>query len=285
MPLYSRQGRQLVLSDAGRRLLAFAREQRDRDGEVVSELRTGRARPTVTLAAGTGSFLYLLGPALREFLRASPARLRLLQRERGGTVEAVKSGEAQLGVAAFDAVPDDLEPQLVTRVPQLAVMPRQHPLAKRRRIRLRDLDGLQLIVPPVGQPQRATLEQALSSAGVHWQVAVEATGWTLVLRFVELGLGLTVVNGCCEIPNAGGAPAARAAGRQLLPGEPRGRFPGRRGPPPAKPHPEPVDSAGLVDVLPFRVQIDVVVALWGRHGFDGGVLRGKVACRGSLVTS
>lgn len=200
VPLYTKQGRQLGLTDAGRRLLAFAREQRDRDGEVVSELRTGRSRATVTLAAGTGSFLYILGPALREFLRLSPARLRLLQRERPGTVEAVKSGEAQLGVAAFDAIPDELEPQLLTRVPQLVVMPRQHALANRRRLKLRDLEGLSLIVPPVGQPQRATLEQALSSAGVRWQPAVEATGWTLVLRFVELGLGLTVVNGCCEIP-------------------------------------------------------------------------------------
>jgi hypothetical protein len=36
--------------------------------------------------------------------------------------------------------------------------------------------------------------------GVRWQIAVEATGWSLVLRFVELGMGLTVVNGCCEIP-------------------------------------------------------------------------------------
>jgi DNA-binding transcriptional LysR family regulator len=200
VPLYTKTGRQLLLTPAGQRLLAFAREQRERDGEVLSELRTGRAHPTVTLAAGTGSFLYLLGAALREFLRVSPARLRLLQRERGGTVDAVKSGEAQLGVAAFDAIPDDLDAQLLTRVPQLVVMPRQHELAARRRLKLRDLEGVSLIVPPVGQPQRATLEQALSSAGVRWQPAVEATGWTLVLRFVELGLGLTVVNGCCEIP-------------------------------------------------------------------------------------
>ena len=65
VPLYFRQGRQLQLTD--RRLGAcwrFAREQRDRDGEIVGELRTGRSRPTVTLAAGSGSYLYLLGPAL-----------------------------------------------------------------------------------------------------------------------------------------------------------------------------------------------------------------------------
>jgi DNA-binding transcriptional LysR family regulator len=54
----------------------------------------------------------------------------------------------------------------------------------------------------VGQPQRATLAQAFDSAEVPWRVAVEATGWELVLRFVELGMGLAVVNGCCRIPPA-----------------------------------------------------------------------------------
>jgi DNA-binding transcriptional LysR family regulator len=198
VPLYDKSGQKLLLTDAGERLLAHAREERERSRELLDELRTGSAHPTVTLAAGTGSYLYLLGPAIRAFRRASTARLQKLQRDRRGTVEAVRRGEAQLGVAAFDALPEDLESRLLTRVPEVLVLPRQHRLAKKGQVRLTDLDGESLIVPPVGQPQRATLEQAL--AGVSWQVAVEATGWSLVLRFVELGLGLTVVNGCCEIP-------------------------------------------------------------------------------------
>lgn len=44
------------------------------------------------------------------------------------------------------------------------------------------------------------LAQALASAGVPWEVAVEASGWELMLRFVELGAGVAVVNGCCRVP-------------------------------------------------------------------------------------
>jgi DNA-binding transcriptional LysR family regulator len=56
------------------------------------------------------------------------------------------------------------------------------------------------VVPPIGQPQRASLAQALASAEVDWRVAVEATGWELMLRFVALGVGLAIVNGCCRLP-------------------------------------------------------------------------------------
>ena len=31
-------------------------------------------------------------------------------------------------------------------------------------------------------------------------VALEADGWELMMHFVQLGLGATVVNGCCRIP-------------------------------------------------------------------------------------
>lgn len=198
--LYEKRGRQLALTDAGVALLAFARDAQRRSVEVETTLRTGVHQPSVTLAAGSGAFMYLLGAGIRDFMRASPTRLRLLHRDRAGTVEAVRRDEAQLGVAAFDALPDDLAAQLLTRTPQLLVVPKRHRLARKRVVKLKDLDGEALIVPPVGGPQRATLSQALDSAEVQWRVAVEATGWELVLRFAELGVGLAVVNGFCRIP-------------------------------------------------------------------------------------
>lgn len=46
--------------------------------------------------------------------------------------------------------------------------------------------------------RRAALEAAL--AGVPWRVADEGTGWPLTLRFVALGVGLTVANDGCPAP-------------------------------------------------------------------------------------
>src|SRR5688572_29951840 len=57
--LYARNGRVLTLTGAGHRVLAFARDQRERTERLVEEV-SGIARPqAVVLAAGEGSFLYL----------------------------------------------------------------------------------------------------------------------------------------------------------------------------------------------------------------------------------
>lgn len=39
-----------------------------------------------------------------------------------------------------------------------------------------------------------------SMAPTNWEVAVEASGWELMVQFVSLGVGVAVVNACSNIP-------------------------------------------------------------------------------------
>ncbi len=80
-------------------------------------------------------------------------------------------------------------------------MPRRHPLALKKQLRVADLEGAELIVPTSERQHRIMLSRVLQSHGVEWQVAVEANGWELMLHFVSLGLGLAIVNDCCKIPS------------------------------------------------------------------------------------
>ena len=51
----------------------------------------------VRLSAGSGAYLYLLGPAIRAFRRQSRARLTLYQHDQAETLAALRSASAQLG--------------------------------------------------------------------------------------------------------------------------------------------------------------------------------------------
>jgi DNA-binding transcriptional LysR family regulator len=112
----------------------------------------------------------------------------------------VASGEAHLGVAALHGAPAGISATHLTTAPLVLAMPARHPLARRRRVDVADLEGARLVVPPDGRPLRAILGGALLTAGVRWEVAVEALGWPLMLHFVVLGAGLAVVNACCRLP-------------------------------------------------------------------------------------
>lgn len=210
VPLYTykKVGQTIELTPDGARVAGFGREIRERTERFMDDLRLREGRRPVVLCAGAGAYLYLLGPAITRFLQGAgqaaeknkSAALRLMTRDREGTLEAVVAGEAHLGVASLETAPDGLSVERLTEVGQVLVMPASHRLAQKRAVRLVDLEGERIVVPAPGRPHRAMIAQALQSAGVAWEPAVEANGWELMMRFVELGAGVAIVNGCCRAP-------------------------------------------------------------------------------------
>jgi DNA-binding transcriptional LysR family regulator len=180
--------------------LRLAREIRDRTHELTDVVRTGGSARPVVLAAGEGAYLYLLGEAISRFTLRADAPLRLLTRNAEGTIAALAAGEAHLGVAGLHGPPTGIDAEPLFEAPLVLALPAGHPLARRRRIALADLDGTRLVVPPDGRPLRSIVSAALLSAGVRWDVAVEAVGWPLTLHFVQLGVGLAIVNAICRLP-------------------------------------------------------------------------------------
>jgi DNA-binding transcriptional LysR family regulator len=197
--LYRRTGRSLALTSAGHALLGFARDSERRTETFLASL--GRASPrTVVLAAGEGTQLFVLGEAIRRATVHARIDLRILSRDRDGVLAALSSVEAHIGVTALAAAPEHLAAVRLRTVGMSAVMPRGHRLAKKRSLRLTDLADERLIVTPGGGPHREQLERALASANVTWNRSVEASGWTLILHYAALGLGVAIVNDICRIP-------------------------------------------------------------------------------------
>jgi LysR family transcriptional regulator, low CO2-responsive transcriptional regulator len=199
-PLYIRRGRSIEITEAGRKVQRFARELAASTLAFQDDLLEQESAQSVVLAAGEGSYLYLLGQGMRAHLSANKHSLQLITADGAAAVEAVQSGRAHLGVASLEAIPKGMMMEPLTKVGQVLALTKQHPLALKRRIRLKDLVGAELIVPPSGRPHRAMLSQMLQSAEVSWKVAVEASGWEVMLHLVRLGMGLAVVNECCRIP-------------------------------------------------------------------------------------
>lgn len=212
-PLYRREGKALSLTPEGKHLAAFGREVKERGRAVLEELRGQSLSGPVVLAAGAGAFQYLLGPAIRKFPKAKWP-LRLLSLPGPEALAAVRDARAHLCVVALDGAPSDLSAVPLRSVGQHVVLPSSHRLAKRRTLRPADLAGEPLVVAPEGSPHRAMLAQLLRTAaapasttgsssgsgGPELNIAVEATGWELMLQFARYGLGLAVVNDFCPPP-------------------------------------------------------------------------------------
>lgn len=198
-PLYRRDGRSLALTPEGHKLAAFGRELSARGAAVLAELRGQSPAGPVVLAAGQGALLYLLGPALRRFPKQRFA-LRITPASGPQVVAALRDARADVGVAALARPPAELSPAPLGAVGQKVVLPASHPLARRRSLRPAQLDGEPLVVAPAGSPHRTMLESLLAGAGATLAVAVEATGWELMLHFARCGVAPAVVNDFCPTP-------------------------------------------------------------------------------------
>lgn len=198
--LYAKEGRKLVLTEDGKRFARYAGETLESHRRFVREMLGEDDTPSITLAAGSGSFLYLLGPAIRQFLADFEGELRLLTMNRPQALQALRLGTADLAVTVLSKVPPDLRGELLAGIPTQLVVPMKHRLSRRKRISPEDLAEESLIVPPLGRPFRDSLEACFSVRGVPLKVGLEAEGWQLMMHFASMGLGATLVNGCCKVP-------------------------------------------------------------------------------------
>jgi LysR family transcriptional regulator, low CO2-responsive transcriptional regulator len=194
-PLYRRTGRVLTLTPEGEATARFARSLDTQLSNFLDEVRAVATERPLTLAAGEGAYLYLLGDVVRGY-----RPLRLINCNSTKMLAAVRTGRADLGVGVLETVPDDVTTVLLATYPQTLVLPATHPLAAQPTLHLADLSGVPLILPPTTRPHRKTVERALRAADVSWRLAIEAEGWPLTLHFVTLGVGLSIVNGCVTPP-------------------------------------------------------------------------------------
>jgi DNA-binding transcriptional LysR family regulator len=190
-PLYGFEGRRLVLTERGREVEALAREVLAAVDRFAA--RAAGAPVTPVLSAGQALQLYVLAHALRGW--RGPLSLRT--EDRAATLAAVRSGRAHLGLTTLLEPDPALDGARVLTVGHVVVVPRGDPLARRRRLRARDLAGRPLVVPPAPSPHRATLAAAL---GDGFRPAVEVDGWALLTHYAALGLGLAVVNAYVPAP-------------------------------------------------------------------------------------
>jgi len=141
----------------------------------------------------------VISDSIRRAIRSGTS-VRLQTANREAALASLAAGHSDLAVIAMNSPPPGLRSRLLASYPQMLVVKANHPLAARKRLRVADLDGIDLVVPPEGRPHRRALERAMRDHDVSWRIAAEVDGWDLLVHFADLGLGATVVNGCVRLP-------------------------------------------------------------------------------------
>src|SRR5262245_10079262 len=197
--LVQRSARGVRLTEAGEAVVRHAEAimarlaEAEAELEAIAGLRGGRLRTAAFESAGAT----LMPLAIADFRQKHPAvELSMSLSEPEDCVPLLRSGELDLGIVFESAVThakDGIDRVHLLEDPMSLVLPSDHPLANRRRVRLADLAGEAWIG---GQPDcecNRLISRACAVAGYEPRIAFETDDYTAMQGFVAAGVGVSLI--------------------------------------------------------------------------------------------
>lgn len=193
-PMLERQTRSVTLTDAGRLLLARAKQivtmVDDTLVEITDDGQTGRIRvgaiPTIAP--------YYLPPLLKSFGKAYPRATVIINEE--PTEQLLKSltdGELDVGILALPLTVKHLEIHELFEEELQLVLPAHHPLADKPQVRLSDIQSLPFVLLGEAHCLTDNIVSFCRQKSFH-PVSVERTSQlATVQELVALGHGISMV--------------------------------------------------------------------------------------------
>lgn len=199
--LFERRGPRISLTYDGQQLLELARplvEGMDTIEEAFASKRESADRGIVNIAAGGSTIQYILPPFVEKFMQTHPlVDVRLHNVTGKGGLARLRDGGADFAVGPMLDAPADIEFHPVVYHEPMLITKKDHPLAKRKRIGLKDVSKYPLILPPKEQSTYRFVENVFTEHSLDYEVKLEVGGYDVIKQYVRLGLGISIVMSHC----------------------------------------------------------------------------------------
>jgi DNA-binding transcriptional LysR family regulator len=194
--LFDRNNRRVSLTAAGRDLVTpFERLMLDVDAIASRAHDLGSHRRGIVTVAALPSIAAGLLP--RAMARLAEAHKGIVVRVRdltaGAIIDAVKSGNADVGLGSVMRPDPDLTVQPLVTDRLCAYVPATHPLARRARLSLRELSRWPLVLTSRDSSVRQLIERSAEQRRLPTLIAQEATYMTTAMGMVAAGLGVGIL--------------------------------------------------------------------------------------------
>lgn len=183
----------IELTEAGRMLLPDIKAilQKERElSERITDIRSADAG-TVRLGAFTSVAVHWLPGMIRAFQAAHPrAELEMLSGDYHDIEQWLREGNVDLGFVTLPA-PEGLRTIPLAEDPLVAILPKEHPLARLEQIPIQELGRDPFI--SLLQSSAHDIHRALDNAGVRPNIKFTTKDDYAILAMVEQGLGISIV--------------------------------------------------------------------------------------------
>ena len=194
--LFDRNSRSVALTQTGRELLPLLQRSLDDMERVLRDARAlgDGSSGTVRLACLPTFAASALPDLIQAFRKRVPHAQFQIRDVVASTVNAlVRNEEADIGLTGGDTFDAALE-VLVEGADRLVVVcPKDHALARKRRVSVSDVAASPLVLTAQGTSVRSVVDAALEQAGCAPEIACEPTYMMTAVAMVRGGLGVTIL--------------------------------------------------------------------------------------------
>ncbi len=199
--LFSRNGPRIALTEQGHILLELALPIIE-GLEILPEMYSERCNHTVggklTIAATESAILYILPDNIKQFRETYPGIELVINNVTGRDgLEMLRNGTADILISSLVEVPNDIIYIPTYTYNPVLITPQGHPLTKLKDISIKDIGAYDLILPPSYLSSWRVLDLIFRQHEVKYTVALEAGGWEVIKKYVELGLGVSIISSLC----------------------------------------------------------------------------------------
>lgn len=155
-------------------------------------------RGELNIASGESTILYVLPDTTKAFVDEYPGISMKLHNVTGRDgLSMIRADQVDFAIGSMLEVPDDIryEP-IVTYYPAL-ITSKDHPLAKKPQVTLEDISDYGLILPPRHLSTWRIVELVFEQHGLDFKVSLEAGGWEVIKKYVEMNMGVSIVTDVC----------------------------------------------------------------------------------------
>jgi len=199
--LFERRGPHIKLTPEGEVLYKLAEplvEGIDKLQETFAAQYGVLESGELNIAAGESTILYILPEPMKRFAEAYPnIRLKLHNVTGRDGLTMLRADEADFAVGSMLEVPEDISYRPVVTYDPTLITPLDHPLAQKKDVTLADISPYGLILPPRHLSTWRIVDLVFQQHNLNYNVALEAGGWEVIKKYVELGLGISIVTDVC----------------------------------------------------------------------------------------
>ena len=156
----------------------------------------------LNIGAGESTILYILPEPVRRFVSAYPGVSLKMHNVTGRDgLKMLRSDEIDFAVGSMLDVPEDIEYTPVVTYDPMLIAPKDHPLAIKSKdggkVTLEDVSHYGLILPPSHLSTWRIVKYVFQQHNLSFSVTMEAGGWEVIKKYVELGMGISIVTDIC----------------------------------------------------------------------------------------